>query len=184
MTPEMAAYYRAMLMVGLGDGFYEAFDKALEEEDPLSDLTRSLCSCISNEAEVIHILTEYTLDHILDEAAVRDLIVADIRKRYNSEEMTRIEVVRTLYAIVLALDKYWQELWDWCTIMNYALEVYEEGLASEEAFHECFDAWWSCGSCIDIWELQRQKNQQKLRKQHQNRGINRIWNKLTRLFRR
>ena len=34
MTAEIAMYYSAMLRVGLGDGFYQAFDKALEERLP------------------------------------------------------------------------------------------------------------------------------------------------------
>lgn len=168
MSPEMVEYYRGMLMVGLGDGFYAAFDKALEEENPLSDLTLSLCTCISNEAEVLHILTEYTQSYTLDEEAVRDLVVADIRNRYESGEMTRVEVVRTLYTIVRALDRYWQEPWDWCTFMMFALEVYEDGITSEEAFNESFDEWWNYGKCIDIWALQRKMEQQKYQEQYQN----------------
>ena len=44
MTPEMVEYHRAMLLVGLGDRFYRAFDEALEQENPLSELILSLCT--------------------------------------------------------------------------------------------------------------------------------------------
>lgn len=167
MTPEKVAYYRAMLMVGLGDGFYAAFDKAVEEEDPLSDLILSLCTCISNESEVLHILTEYTLDCTLDEETVRDLIVEDIKIRYEMGNMTRADVVRTLEAIVRALDRYWQEPWFWCTEMVADLETYQAGYVSEAAFNECFDHWWNYGQCLDIWAFQRKMEQQKYREQHQ-----------------
>lgn len=188
MTPEKVAYYRAMLVVGLGDGFYAAFDKALEEENPLSDLTLSLCTCISNESEVLRILTEYTLDCTLDEEAVRDLIVEDIKIRYEMGDMTRADVVRTLEAIVRALDRYWQEPWFWCTEMSYALEVYQEGWASEEAFNACFDAWWNDHQRLDIWELEKQKEFQGSRKRQDQplkyRWFIKIWNKVYRFFRR
>jgi hypothetical protein len=159
MTAEMAMYYSAMLRVGFGDSFYRAFDKALEEEDPLSDLTLLLCDCISDVNAVLHILREYTLDHAVDEQVVCDLILADVRVRYDSGEMSRVDVVTTLYDIARMLDKFWEEPWDYFMIMSYDLEMYEDGIINEEVFIKSFDAWWNGGERVDVWELQRKWNQ-------------------------
>lgn len=163
MTPEIVEYHRAMLLVGLGDPFYRAFDEALEQEDPLSDLTLSLCTCISDEGAVLHILREYTLDHPFDEQAVCDLILDDLRHRYQAGEMTRAQVVDTLYRIVKALDKFWAEPWHSLTDMSYDLELYEDGLISEAVFDQCFDSWFLQGINLDAWAVQKEYNRQKKR---------------------
>ena len=158
MMAEMAEYYRAMLMVGLGDGFYQAFDRALEEENPLSDLTLSLCTCISDETEVLHILREYTLNYALDEQLVCDLILKDLRGRYQAGKITRSEVVEVLYSIVMNLDKFWEEPWHSLTEPSYDLELWVDGLICEDAFNQCFDAWFFCGKNLDAWKIQREIN--------------------------
>ena len=158
MTPEMAEFHRAMLLVGLGDGFYRAFDEALEQENPLSDLILSLCTCISDESEVLHILREYTLDHPFDEKTVCDLILEDLRGRYLAGEMPRAQVVETLYRIVKALDKFWDEPWHSLTDMSYDLEIWEEGFICEAVFNQCFDSWFLHGKPLDAWAVQKEYN--------------------------
>lgn len=161
MTPEMVVYYSAMLRVGMGDSFYRAFDSALETEDPLSDLTLSLCDCISDVNAVLHILDEYIQDHPVDEQVVCDLIVADVRMRYTSGEMSRVDVVTTLYNIARAMGKYWEAPWDALMIMSYDLELYEEGIISEAVFNQSFDAWFSGGERLDPWALREEERKQK-----------------------
>jgi len=180
MTAEMAMYYSAMLQVGLGDNFYRAFDKALEEEEPLSSLTLSLCDCISDVNAVLHILMEYTLDHAVDEQVVCDLILEDVRVRYDSGEMSRVDVVTTLYDIARLLDKWWEDdPWDYLMIMSYDLELYEDGIISEEVFIKSFDAWWNGGERVDVWELHRKEH--KLQNRPGNRGFwSKLWERLKR----
>lgn len=156
MPPEIVEYHRAMLLVGLGEGFYRAFDEALEQENPLSDLTLSLCTCISDEAEVLHILREYTLDHPFDEQTVCDLILDDIRNRYLAGAMPRAQVVETLYRIVMVLDKLWEEPWHSLTDLSYDLELWDDGLICEEVFNQCFDAWFFQGKNLDAWSVQKE----------------------------
>lgn len=155
MTQEKAEYYRAMLLIGMGEGFYRAFDEALDQEDPISDLILSMCTCISEEKEVLHILREYTLDHPFDEQVVCDLIMEDIRQRYLAGELTRAQAVETLQRIVVALDKFWDEPWNSLMDLSYHLEAWEDGLIYEEVFNQCFDAWFFEGKYLDAWKLQR-----------------------------
>lgn len=155
MTPETAEYYRAMLLVGLGDKFYRAFDEALEQEEPLPDLILSLCTCISDETEVLRILREYTLNHPFDDQAVCNLILEDIRGRYLAGELSRAQVVSSLYEIVIKLDKFREEPWQGLTDLSYDLEIWEDGLISEEVFNQCFDSWFFQGKRLDAWELQK-----------------------------
>ena len=175
MTAETVMYYSAMLQVGLGDDFYRAFDKALEEEEPLSDLTLSLCDCISDANAVLHILHEYILDNPADEYAVRNLILEDLRGRLLAGEMTRADVVGTLYRIVQNLDKFWDDPWIDCWDISYDLELYEDGFISEEVFIESFDAWWNDGKRVDVWELQRKWNEQN-KKEKQTKIRKKRWN--------
>lgn len=158
MTPELVEFYRCLLLVGLGEGFYRAFDEALEREDPLSDLTLSLCTCISDEGAVLHILREYTLDHPFDEQAVCDLILTDIRSRYISGEMSRVQVAKTLYRIVAAIDKLWDDPWNSLMDLSYHLEAWEDGLICEEVFNQCFDSWFLEGKSRNAWALQKTYN--------------------------
>lgn len=155
MTPEYVEYYRAMLLAGIDDPFYRAFDRALEEEDPLSDLVLSLCTCVSDETAVLHILREYTLDHKPDDQAVCDLIVEDLRTRYLSGEMDRKTLGDTLYRIALKLDKLWEDPWCFLTSLAYDLELWEDGIISEDVFDQCFDSWLFQGKQLNPWDLQR-----------------------------
>ena len=153
VIPEIVEYHRAMLLVGMGDRFYQAFDEALEQENPLSDLTLSLCTCISDETEVLHILREYTLDHPFDEQTVCDLILDDLRSRYLAGALSRTEVVDLLYRIPRNLDKFYDEPWHSLTDLSYDLELLEENIITEEVFNQCFDSGLLRGKPLSAWEL-------------------------------
>lgn len=166
MTPEMAEYYRAMLLVGFRDRLDQAFEHALETEEPLSDLILSMSTCISDDEQVLHILREYTLDHPFDAWAVCDLIRADVRERYMAGEMTRAEVTYTLYRIVMSLDRFWVDPWNDLTDGEYDLELFEDGHISEEVFNRCFDAWFFEGRHLNAWEVQRQFENENIEEKH------------------
>ena len=158
MTPEQAEYHRAMLLVGLDDGFEKCFDEALEVEDPLSDVILALSTCISNREQVLSVLRDYTLTHPFDENAVRDLIFEDISNRYRFGEMDRVKMVTALYDVVNALDKFHDDPWNILMEPTYYLDLYEEDLITEDVFDQCFDAWFYGGERLDPWKLQRQVN--------------------------
>ena len=149
-----------MLRVGLGDVFYRAFDQALEEEEPLSDLTVSLCNCVSNVYAVLQVLGEYLSQHPADDQAVYELILADLKNRRASGAMTRKDMVTALNDIAHALDKCVEEPWYYIVYMADNLDLCEDGIISEEVFNTCFDAWFDHGQWLDVWELQRKENTQ------------------------
>ena len=166
MTPEMAEYCRAMLLVGIRDKLDQVFDQALETEDPLSDLILSLSTCISDDEQVLRVLREYTLNHPFDAREVCDLIREDVQERYLAGEMTRAEVTHTLYRIVMNLDKFWEEPWHDLTDGEYDLELLEDGHISEEVFNRCFDAWFFEGRRLNVWEVQRQFENENIEEKH------------------
>ena len=158
MTPEIAEYYRAMLLAGIRDKFDAAFERALIEEEPLSDLVLSLCTCISDSEQVLQILREYTLNFNIDEHCVYDLVLEDLRDRYLAGRMSGADVVRTLYRIAslrvtLLVDPWWN-----VQDTNYVLELYEDNIINESVFNQCFDAWFLHGKRLDPWALQHEAN--------------------------
>lgn len=158
MTPEIAEYYRAMLLAGIRDKFDAAFERALIEEEPLSDLVLSLCTCISDSEQVLQILREYTLNFNIDEHCVYDLVLEDLRDRYLAGRMSGADVVRTLYRIAslrvtLLVDPWWN-----VEDTNYVLELYEDNFINESVFNQCFDAWFFHGERLDAWALQQEAN--------------------------
>ena len=161
MTPEQAEYHRAMLLIGLDDRFEKCFDEALEVEDPLSEVVLALSTCISSREQVLSVLREYTLSDPFDEKTVRDLVLEDIRSRYQSGEMDRVEMVTALYDVVVSLDKSLDDSWNILTEPTYYLELYEEDLICEDVFDQCFDAWFDRGERLDPWALQREVSKQK-----------------------
>ena len=161
MTPEQAEYHRAMLLIGLDDRFEKCFDEALEVEDPLSEVVLALSTCISSREQVLSVLREYTLSDPFDEKTVRDLVLEDIRSRYQSGEMDRVEMVTALYDVVVSLDKSLDDSWNILTEPTYYLELYEEDLISEDVFDQCFGAWLYGGERLDPWALQREVSKQK-----------------------
>ena len=156
MMPERVAYYRAMLLVGIRDKLDEAFDHALETEEPLSDLILSLSTCISDDEAVLSVLQEYIWDHTIDEQVVYHMIRGDFRQRRLSGQMTRAEVTEYLYGIVLSLDKCFVDPWYDLTTPDHAFELWRDGFISEGAFNQCFDAWLLRGENLDPWKLQEQ----------------------------
>ena len=154
MTPEIVEYYRLMLLVGLGEKFYQAFERILEQEETLPDLILSLSTCISDEAQVLAILREYTLDHAYDEQTVCDLVLDDLLGRYQAGELSRGDVVHTLGRIVHIQQKFWQEPWHSHMGLTYALELWQDKFICEEVFNKCFDAWFFSGQHLNAWTLQ------------------------------
>ena len=155
MIPETVAYYHAMLMVGIRDKLDEAFDRALETEEPLSELVLSLSTCISDDEAVLSVLRNYLAEHTIDKKIVYHMIRGDFRQRCLTEQLPRAEVAELLYRIVMSLDKFSEDPWHQLTFPMYALEVRQEGLISEEVFNRCFDAWLFQGERLDVWQLQR-----------------------------
>lgn len=164
MTPEVAEYLRALLLVGLNDRFDAYFDNALETEDPISDVILSLCSCNSNQKQVLSVLYEYTQTHPFDSHIVCNLVLEDILDRYHVGELTRRQTASLLYRIVVNLGHCLEEPWNSLTFPNYVLELCETDLICEEIFNQCFDAWISSGARLDPWELQRKHNNHKSKK--------------------
>lgn len=167
MTPETAMYHRAMLLVGIHDRFDRDFDEALEQEEPLSDLILALCTCVSDRAQVISVLHNYTLAHPADETQVCRMIREDVLSRYQSGELTRVEVVSTLYDIVMQMDKFWQDPWQSLTELSWETELWDDGILSNDVFNQCFDAWFLRGERLDALKLQ-----DEIGKRTTNGGVN------------
>ena len=59
MTYEYAAYFRLLLLCGYKDELQQYVEKALLEQDPLSDVVLELSLSGSNDKKMLSVLNEY-----------------------------------------------------------------------------------------------------------------------------
>ena len=93
MTPERTTYHYLMLCVGLREAYDADFDAAVENEEPLSDLTLRLCAAPPSDHDAcISVLMNYCADFRLDGGVVFDLVLADVAERWHSGSLSPREL--------------------------------------------------------------------------------------------
>ena len=159
MTPERAAYHRLMLLAGLQEEFEKALDSALETEDPITAPILDLAFCMSDLSQTVSVLYNYTLDYSVDEQQVYDMIMAELRRQYVGKHMTAGEVCEALSKIqrTCEFSDPWIDLYTYL----YDYELLDEGMISQEVFEAGFESAFLHGERIDVWALQKERNQKK-----------------------
>lgn len=91
MTYECAAYFRLLLLCGYKDELQQYVEKALLEQDPLSDVVLELSLSGSNDKKMLSVLNEYlrqVKDSDIDyDNTVFEQIISFLRKRYYDDAM-------------------------------------------------------------------------------------------------
>ena len=159
MTPERAAYHRLMLLAGLQEEFEKDLDFALETEDPITAPILDLAFCMSDLNQTISVLYNYTLDYSVDEQQVYDMIMTALRRQYADKKLSASEVCEILSKIqrICDSDEPWINLYTYL----HEYELMDEGIISQELFEAGFEAIFLHGERIDVWALQKQRNQKK-----------------------
>ncbi len=145
MTPEKALYHKLMLTAGLTDQYEADLLHTLETEYTYSDIILELAYCQSDLNKTISVLHNYTLDKTIDENAVFDMVMSDLRNRYNSNSLTISETVNIMFKLSTSLDSSYDE--PWC-YMEYMYDNYSDaeiGLTTWDNFHQCFESFIQTG---------------------------------------
>ncbi len=141
MTPERSEYYRLLLQLGYGEEYDEALDRALLEEDPLSDLVLALACCGSDRNKTIGVLGEYLLDHPADGEQVCDLLLEYFGRCYHQGSLTLGETVEILYHMAFSQPDPWATPYERLLEPSYHWEYVEMGIADEKEFVRQFENW-------------------------------------------
>ena len=159
MTPERAAYHRLMLLAGIREEYEQELDRALEAPEPIPEPELSLAFCMSDLSQTISVLYNYTLDHPADAQQVHDMLITTLRKQYISGSMTAEEVCEALSKIQRTCEfgDPWIDLYTYL----YDYELMDEGMISQEVFETGFESAFLHGERIDVWALQKERNQKK-----------------------
>ena len=138
MTPDRAAYHRLMLLAGLQEEFERELDFALETEDPITAPILDLAFCMSDLNQTVSVLNNYTLDYLVDEQQVYDMIMAELRRQYASKKLNTREICEVLSKIQRICDfgEPWIDLYTYL----YEYELLDEGMISEEVFETGFES--------------------------------------------
>lgn len=156
MTYEYASYFKLLLLCGYSQELQQYIDKALEEQDPLSDVILALCTPDSDEKARLSVLNTFLLkareSEIDYDLAVFDLVMTFLRKQYAEGTMSIKEMCHLMYRLALSTDRYFDEPWH---TMYYMEDLYDEAemgyYISKEDFSRKFHAFLSDGICLSAY---------------------------------
>ncbi|MBS6980866.1 MAG: hypothetical protein U0M99_05050 [Oscillospiraceae bacterium] len=115
MTYECAAYFRLLLLCGYKDELQQYVEKALLEQDPLSDVVLELSLSGSNDKKMLSVLNEYlrqVKDSDIDyDNTVFEQIISFLRKRYYDDAMPIRKIAQLMHRLALYTDRYLAEPW-------------------------------------------------------------------------
>jgi len=150
MSPERVKLHALLLENGERRLLDRELTDALEAEDPLSPLTLDLSVC-TDDAQTLHVLHEYLLDHPADMAAVEALLRQELCSRYEQGLITREECLNLMRRMGAGTDLPM----DVAYVEEY-LEMAEEGHLCREAAEQCLSALLRGEPIPDVWQLHRE----------------------------
>ena len=161
MTPEKAQYHLLMLRLGQREEYDRELDRILMEADPLPPLVLDLALCMSDLNKSISILREYLRDHPADQQQVYDLLLADVRRKYDAREWDAIQTAGFLWEVRRVAWDFSEEPWDGLYNLVYEFELFEEGLICREVFAEAFHSVFCRGVGLDVWAMEAARHPKK-----------------------
>ena len=140
MTIETATYLKLMLESGMEQTYFSYVQKLFDEMHDLTGVERSLYRFRGDAKRSAAVLVRATRGKRIDYDAVLALLVEELRKLYNSGEMTQSAVVSAMHYAARQTTKYTYEPWatmdQMCDWYCYAME----GKIPKFAFDAALDA--------------------------------------------
>ncbi len=160
MTPEKIQLYQLMLESGERRTFDLALEAALQEEN-LCGVVLELALC-KDEAETLHVMRAYLLDHPPDMAQVEVLVRSELRDRLERGELTMDTCLHLMHRLACDTSngRNLDLFGDICLVEEYR-ELTAEGILSEEAYLLCLEALLKAEPLPDVWVLDKQIRKNK-----------------------
>lgn len=143
MTYEYAAYFRLLLLCGYNDELQQYVDKALVEEEPLSDVVLELALTGADDRKKLSVLNEYlrqTDDSDIDyDNAVFDYVMSFLKRKYIDESMSLEAVTELMYRFAIYTKRWHDEPWYTMDTMSGVLSEVRDGCVSIEVYRRRFE---------------------------------------------
>ena len=141
MTREDAYYLKHLLMSGFRGDYEEELNGYLEAEEPISDIALKLAFLGSDTEKAIYELGCYCSEEPFDEDAACHKLRLFLKKAYHSHEMTKDEVVHTMYRFALQHEDIFStdsDVWHSMYILHDYYDLAEMGVISSDSFDQGF----------------------------------------------
>lgn len=148
MTYEYASYYKLMLLCGYTDELISHVNRALNEQEPISDIILDLGFAGENPKKLLSALNAYLgqikFSDIDYDGTVFNLVMDFLKRKYVDESMSRKDMTKLMYRFATHTEQYLAgEIMDdpWYTMyfLDDLLYDAEHGYISKQSFECAFD---------------------------------------------
>lgn len=144
MTYEDAVYFKLVLLCGYKDELQAYVDKALIEQDPLSDVVLQLSAVGADDKKMLSVLNEY-LRQIKDSdidynKSVFHLVMSFLNRKYVEDSMSMGDITNLMYRIAVYTERYFDEPWHTMYFMGDMFAEAEIGYIDKEDYQRKFNA--------------------------------------------
>ncbi|MDD6146423.1 MAG: hypothetical protein PUB43_05230 [Oscillospiraceae bacterium] len=144
MTYEYAVYYKLMLLCGYKDELLQYIDKALVDQDPLSDIVLELSTAGSDDKKMLSVLNDYLLqvkDSEIDyDVTVFDYVMSFLKRRYVENAIPMKEIAKLMYRLAVHIERYCDEPWHTMYFLGELFDEAENGYFDKGDYQRKFEA--------------------------------------------
>ena len=158
MTVEEAVYYKYLLLCGYAGELEEYVDRALEEEDPLSNIILELSTCGSSHNRILEVLNSFNLSvpkEQIDQSRIFSLVLDFLRRLYKEENMPMDKLTELMYRISVQTEDAWEEPWHTMNIMGDLYNEAQIGFICMDSYTKVFNDFLNEGICLYPSPLQK-----------------------------
>lgn len=152
MTYEYAIYFKILYESGYTDELIQYVNKALDEQDPLSDIIVDLSFAGNNETKILEILNEYINDGKCekDDNILSNLFFTFLKNRYD-KGISMADMAELMYNISIYM-KTDEEPWYTMNVMHDLYSEAEDGYIDKNGFQQTFYAFINDKVCLSDYK--------------------------------
>ncbi len=156
LKPEEAYYFKILLQSGLEEEYDAWLNIHWETENPWSDLLVDLSDCGRDINQTISVLQRYCENQEIDEQYIQEKLRTFLKEGYYSNRFSKKETIFYMYRFITAHEEpgvLETSLWNDMYYVYYYYNLVEDGVVSEEKFHNAFLSYLEYGTPIDSDQL-------------------------------
>lgn len=144
MTYEYAVYFKLLLLCGYQEELQQYIDKALIEQNPVSDIILTLSTAGDNKKIILSVLNEYLFqvkDADIDyNGIVFNLVMSFLQTKYRDNLLPIKSIAELMYRFALYTERYIDEPWSTMYCLSNLFDEAEAGYIDKDDFMLKFEA--------------------------------------------